>query len=122
LIELENNEAGLSMAICNFTGYEETFLCLGSVKRYRLSTQREFDACYVHTFSFSKKLDAEGNSVQCLTLVHTTELDDIPQALTPWRGKILIGVGSSLRCYEMGKKKLLKKAELKNLNSVVNGI
>jgi len=30
-----------------------------------------------------------------------------------------VGAGTHLRVYEMGKKRLLKKAELKNLNSFV---
>ncbi len=38
------------------------------------------------------------------------------------KGKLLAGVGNNLRVYEMGKKKLLKKGELKSLNSPINGI
>ncbi len=36
--------------------------------------------------------------------------------------KILAGIGKSLRLYEIGKKKLLTKAEIKNLPSNVNQI
>lgn len=36
--------------------------------------------------------------------------------------KFLIGVGRSLRMYEIGRKKLLLKAEIKNLPSCVNQI
>lgn len=32
LIEIENNESAVSMVIINFTGVEETFLCVGTVK------------------------------------------------------------------------------------------
>jgi len=42
--------------------------------------------------------------------------------LTDWKNKILVGAGNNLRAYEMGKKKLLKKAELKGMNSIINGI
>jgi len=35
---------------------------------------------------------------------------------------LLVGSGNNLRLYEMGKKKLLLKAELKGLNSPINGI
>jgi len=34
----------------------------------------------------------------------------------------LAGVGNRLRLYEIGKKRLLRKAEIKNLNSPINTI
>jgi splicing factor 3B subunit 3 len=34
----------------------------------------------------------------------------------------LAGVGNRLRLYEIGRKKLLRKAEIKNLNSPINTI
>ncbi len=46
----------------------------------------------------------------------------MPLVLHTWKGKILAGIGNCLRAYEVGKKKLLRKAELKNLNSAVNTI
>lgn len=42
--------------------------------------------------------------------------------LEPWKDKFLAGVGNSLRLYEIGKKRVLKKAEIKNLTSPVNTI
>ena len=42
--------------------------------------------------------------------------------LEAWKDKILAGVGNCLRLYEIGKKRVLKKAEVKNLNSNVNTI
>ena len=39
-----------------------------------------------------------------------------------WKGKLLCGVGQNLRAFELGKKKLLRKAEIKSLNSPVNTI
>jgi splicing factor 3B subunit 3 len=46
-------------------------------------------------------------------LLHTTELDEIPLCLAEFQGKLLVGAGKSLRLYELGKKKLLKKIENK---------
>lgn len=40
-----------------------------------------------------------------------TETDDIPTALTAFQGRLVAGVGKALRIYDMGKKKLLRKAE-----------
>jgi len=42
--------------------------------------------------------------------------------LEPWKDKFLAGVGNCLRLYEIGKKRVLKKAEIKNLTSPVNTI
>lgn len=42
-----------------------------------------------------------------------TPLDDIPYALCAFQGRLLVGMGKSLRIYDMGKKKLLRKCENK---------
>ncbi len=45
--------------------------------------------------------------------VHKTTMDDVPYALCPFQGKVLVGVGKLLRLYDIGKKKLLRKSENK---------
>ncbi len=57
-----------------------------------------------------------------IEFMHSTIVEDLPYALQSWHGKLLAGVGHTLRCYELGKKKLLKKAELKELNSPITKI
>jgi hypothetical protein len=42
-----------------------------------------------------------------------TETDDVPTALMAFQGRLCAGVGKSLRLYEIGKKKLLRKVETK---------
>ena len=42
-----------------------------------------------------------------------TETDDVPMALMAFQGRLIAGVGKSLRLYDMGKKKLLRKVENK---------
>jgi len=46
-------------------------------------------------------------------LTGQTELDDVPTAIMAFQGKLIAGVGRALRLYEIGKKKLLRKAENK---------
>jgi splicing factor 3B subunit 3 len=41
---------------------------------------------------------------------HETEVEAIPMVLEPWNDKVLAGVGNCLRLYEIGKKRMLKKA------------
>ncbi len=43
--------------------------------------------------------------------VHSTQVEDVPLALCQYQGRLLAGVGKTLRVYELGKKKLLKKCE-----------
>jgi splicing factor 3B subunit 3 len=48
-----------------------------------------------------------------LELVHKTPMDEVPFAVAPFQGRILVGVGRMLRLYDMGRKKLLRKCENK---------
>lgn len=50
-----------------------------------------------------------------LELLHKTQVEGIPGALAPFKGKLLAGVGPVLRMYELGKKKLLRKCEYRQL-------
>ena len=43
-------------------------------------------------------------------------------ALHGWDERVLAGIGKCLRAYEIGKKKMLRKAETKSLSSPVNTI
>jgi splicing factor 3B subunit 3 len=40
-------------------------------------------------------------------------VEDVPLSMMEFQGKLLVGVGKSLRLYELGKKKLLRKCENK---------
>ena len=44
-------------------------------------------------------------------MTHKTPVDGCPGAVCAFKGRLLAGVGSALRVYEFGKKKLLRKAE-----------
>ena len=44
-----------------------------------------------------------------------TALDDIPVAMAPFQGRLLVGVGKLLRIYDIGKKKMLRKCENKHI-------
>lgn len=104
LFDLTNNENAVSLCICTFTGYEtDMFAVVGTVKDMNLNP-RSHSAAYLNVF---KIIDGR------LDLMHKTSVEDIPLALCPFYGKLLVGVGKFLRLYELGKKKLLKKSENK---------
>jgi splicing factor 3B subunit 3 len=52
-------------------------------------------------------------------LLHKTSCEQIPSAFNEIRGRIVCGVGSTLRIYEMGQKKLLRKYDNKNFKSAI---
>jgi splicing factor 3B subunit 3 len=55
-----------------------------------------------------------------LQLLHRTAVDDGPVlALAHFQGRLLVGVGSSLRLYEMGKRQLLRKCEIRGMPTMV---
>ncbi len=58
---------------------------------------------FLHVYQLSSK--------GVLTFLHKTEVEDIPLAVASFNGKLLAGVGKSLRLYDLGKKKLLRKCE-----------
>lgn len=55
------------------------------------------------------------NAGQTLELVHKTPVEGIPGALAPFKGRLLAGIGATLRLFDMGKKKLLRKTEYRKL-------
>ena len=102
IIELANNEAAFSVCTCKFTQHsEETFVIVGIAKNLSLHP-RSVSAAYINTY---RLLDGT------LQLLHQTEIEDVPLAMCEFHGKLLTGIGKSLRLYDMGKRKLLRKCE-----------
>lgn len=46
-------------------------------------------------------------------LIHKTPVDEVPNAICAFQGKVLVGIGRMLRLYDIGRKKLLRKCENK---------
>ncbi len=86
------------------------YLLVGVAKDYRLSP-RSCAGGFVYTYRVHRGVPAPGQP--SLELVHKTTLDEVPYALCPFQGKVLMGVGRLLRLYDLGKKKLLRKSENK---------
>lgn len=108
-LDLEDNEAALSAAIVSFESAPDKgpVLCVGVTKGltfYPRKTEGNFIKCY----EFS-------DGGESLTLIHSTEVDGIPRALTEFQGKLLAGVGSAVRILDLGKKRLLRKCEYASL-------
>eukprot|EP00826_Nyctotherus_ovalis_P022242 TRINITY_DN1730_c0_g1_i1.p1 TRINITY_DN1730_c0_g1~~TRINITY_DN1730_c0_g1_i1.p1 ORF type:complete len:1185 (+),score=333.68 TRINITY_DN1730_c0_g1_i1:138-3692(+) len=114
LTEFTDNEVVLSMAFVSFTAYPGvTFLVLGSAKNFALHP-RSCEAAYISLYKFT-----DGKN---MSILYKMPVEDIPLAFLEFQGQMLVGVGSILRLYEIGKKRLLKKCENKNFSSPISSI
>ncbi len=106
-LELEGNEAALSVAALAFASAPgDYYVVVGSTVDAQV-IPRANHASYLSTF----KVSSDGKS---LTLLHKTEVEDMPAVLKPFHGRLLAGIGKTLRIYDIGKKKLLRKCENKS--------
>eukprot|EP00210_Caulerpa_lentillifera_P002872 g2742.t1 len=115
-LPLDQDEFAVSLCFARFSNAKEgtTFLAIGSARRvrfYPLQTEAGFISVY--------RLTEDGTGFR---FIHKTQVEGIPMALCGFRGKLLAGIGTSLRMYESGKKKLLKKCEYRRLPNNINSI
>jgi splicing factor 3B subunit 3 len=106
ILELENNEAAFSICTVKFHDRDELFLAVGTAKDLQLQP-RSCTSGFIHLYRFV-------DEARKLELVHKTPVDDLPTAMTPFQGRLIVTVGKVLRIYDMGKRKLLRKCEQKN--------
>lgn len=109
LVELENNESAVSICFCPMEG--ETYVVVGTVKDLVQYPERSFAGGFLRTYRLNQQAQLE--------LVHATAVEHIPQAMIPFRGRLLVGVGKILRLYSLGQKKLLRKCENKNFPNLI---
>ncbi|KAK5990060.1 Pre-mRNA-splicing factor RSE1 [Cladobotryum mycophilum] len=103
-IDLEDNEAAVSMAIVPFASQDnESFLVVGTGKDMVLNP-RSVSEAYIHIYRFQ-------DSGRELEFIHKTKIEDPPLAMIPFQGKLLAGIGKLLRVYDLGMRQLLRKAQ-----------
>ncbi|KAF9237558.1 CPSF A subunit region-domain-containing protein [Melanogaster broomeanus] len=112
MINLDNNEAAYCLAVVSFAARGgELHLVVGTASDTFLAP-RSCTSGFLRTYKFTE--DGAG-----LELLHKTETDDVPLAVMAFQGRLVVGVGKALRIYEIGKKKLLRKAENKAFSSAI---
>jgi splicing factor 3B subunit 3 len=114
VIDLDNGEAAISINTFAPSDREEVFVVIGTMMHYQMNP-RKSGGGYIHIFSL-------GDDGKRLRLVHKTPVEDVPLAVATYGGRLLAGVGQVLRLYDMGKKKLLRKCDLKTIPSLVKQI
>jgi splicing factor 3B subunit 3 len=109
-VTFPQDEAVLCGAFVVFHGKEgEVFLCVGTASKLRFRPKRELGdggKCFLRTYRLP-----QGGTVfeelHCTTL--GTDIHSVPTAMTSFHGMLLVGVGKSLRLYDLGKRQLLRK-------------
>lgn len=111
-VEMGRNEAALCCASVRFHSKgRESFLAIGVVAGMTMHPMKQRGS-YILLY----RVEGSGH----LKLLHRTTVDDGPiLALAHFEGRLLAGVGNSLRLYEMGKRQLLRKCELRGLPTCV---
>lgn len=103
-IELTENEAAFSLAIATFSSQDDqTFLVLGTGKNTVLSP-RKSGSGFIHVYRFLQ----DGRNLE---FVHKTKTEEPPLALLGFQGRLLAGIGKSLKLYDLGMRQLLRKAQ-----------
>merc|ERR1719482_305946 len=106
-LDLDIDEAALCLTVCYFSQLaNQPCLVVGTVYNMTLYP-RHAPKATIKTYMYDEKYQ--------LQLIHSTPLDDVPLCLFPFEGRLLASVGKMLRIYELGKRKLLKKCEYKNI-------
>jgi splicing factor 3B subunit 3 len=111
-VELNRNEAALCCASVRFHSRGgESLLAVGTVTNMTMHPIGHKES---HVVLYRV---VNGDRLQFL---HRTKVDDGPVlSLVHFQGRLLVGIGRTLRLYEMGKRQLLKKCELRGLPTMV---
>ncbi|KAH6653906.1 Pre-mRNA-splicing factor rse-1 [Truncatella angustata] len=103
-LDLGENEAAVSVATVSFASQDnKTFLVVGTGKDMILSP-RQFTAGFIHVYSISE----DGRTIE---FIHKTKVEEPPMALIQFQGRLLAGIGKTLRAYDLGLRQLLRKAQ-----------
>ncbi|KAL7978794.1 hypothetical protein Chor_013283 [Crotalus horridus] len=115
LVQLEQNEAAFSVAVCRFSNAADDWHVLVGVAKDLILNPRSVAGGFVYTYKLV-------NNGEKLEFLHKTPVEEVPAAIAPFQGRVLIGVGKLLRVYDLGKKKLLRKCENKHIANSICGI
>lgn len=103
-IELEDNEAAVSIAAVPFASQDdETFLVVGTAKDMTVNPPSSSGG-FIHIYRFQE----DGRELE---FIHKTKVDEPPLALLAFQGRLAAGIGPILRIYDLGMKQLLRKCQ-----------
>ena len=112
---MEENEAAVSIAAVSFASQDdETFLVVGTGKDITVSP-RSFSAAFLYVYRFLE----DGKELE---FIHKTKVEQPPQALLAFQGRLLAGVGTDLKIYDLGLKQLLRKCQVQATPNLITGL
>lgn len=111
-VEMDRNEAALCCASVRFHSRGgESLLAVGTVTGMTMNPLR-YSSSHVILYRI-----VNGERLQ---LLHRTKVDDGPVlSLVHFQGRLLVGIGQTVRLFDMGKRQLLKKCELRGMPTMV---
>ncbi|QVM12662.1 pre-mRNA-splicing factor rse1 [Coccidioides posadasii str. Silveira] len=114
-IELEENEAAVSVAAVPFSSQDdETFLVVGTGKD--MVVYPPSSSCgFIHIYRFQE----DGKELE---FIHKTKVESPPHALLAFQGRLLAGIGRNLRIYDLGMKQLLRKCQAEVVPRLIVGL
>lgn len=114
IFSFENNEAALSACLVEFHDRNgEIVLVVGTSNKYRLFPKKiEGGKLYVFRILSQTKFQ----------LLHVTEVEGLPSAMCQFQGRLLVGIEKTLRIYDLGKRKLLRKCENRSFPHYISTI
>ncbi|OMJ23582.1 Splicing factor 3B subunit 3 [Smittium culicis] len=113
LLELDDNEAAFSLASIEFrSDLGKQYIVVGTGCNVTLRPRTSSDS-YLRVYEWNEDGDK-------LSLLHKTKVDSVPQSLVQFQDRLAAGIGSSLVLFDLGKKKLLRKAQLNGLPSLIS--
>lgn len=107
LIELKQNECAVSLCTVQFKDHNnDVFLCVGTVKDYKLLPKKSCTCGYINVY----RIVDQGKKLE---LIEKKKVEDIPGAMTSYQDRLLVGIGSTLKLFDLGKikHKLIRKCE-----------
>jgi len=115
LLEITGNEAAFSICTCVFHDKGgEVFVVVGTGYNVMWYPNRTSHGGFIHVYRVT-----ETNQLQYL---HKTPVEGIPYSLCPFQGRLLAGIGNTLRIYDLGRAKLLRKCENKSFPNFITNI
>ncbi|CAD7967230.1 unnamed protein product [Amoebophrya sp. A25] len=113
-VNLDIDECAVSTTVCYFTQLPRQPCLVVATAHNMTLIPKKAQRTAIKTFMYDENYQ--------LQVIHSTATPDIVQCLFPFEGRLLAGVGKYLVIYELGKRKLLKKCEYKNLPEQISWI
>eukprot|EP00474_Spongospora_subterranea_P009375 CRZ09833.1 hypothetical protein [Spongospora subterranea] len=117
LIVLPENTSAHCLTCLEFSARSgESFLAVGTSTGLTLKPRK------AESYAIRLYRVLHHNDKYSLELLHETQTEQIPLALHAFQGRLLAGCGTTLRLYDIGKARLLRKAENVNFPSSIIAI